>query len=362
MRARSCTCVIGIVAAACKGDPLVPLDAATFGATSMVEDSGSADDSGEPSNGDGPGVSLTVEVEAGVPNMGMNLHTVVLGLEPDAPLEIADAVINGSQATIDVDKADARWIRELADGTRGFLTLPFVYVDDDQNGVHTPEEQYIGLGLQGALYIDGAPGPVLSAAGFSTGWNAFSGDLVSGELTPYAPGLTGLTLNPQLIPQDRPVLEAQLDGEPRGLRVAMVPETVFDEVVDGPMIFDEPVSSTVQIAIDGPPPDSHLQDWGADGTRYRDWRYSVEFLVLYEDADESGDFAMSDTIVGMGCVDGLLARWQHCTEPDKAFEALYLATYEVIPAWSVWLDRASGAEYLRIDDSPPILLSDACLP
>ena len=265
-------------------------------------------------------------------------------------------------ATIDVAAADARWWTDLDDGSRGFAALPFVYVDDDQNGVHTPEEQYIGLGTEGALYIQGEPGGDLAAAGFASGWNAFAADLVSGEVVPHAPGLTGLTLQPQLIPQDRPVLEAQYDGDPRGLRVAMVPETVLDGVVEGPLIFDQPVTSTVQIAIDGPPPDSHLQDWGADGTQYRDWRYSVEFLVLYEDSDSSGDFAMTDNIVGMGCVDGLLARWQHCTEPDRAFEALYLATYQIIPAWSVWLDRPEGAEYVRIDDSPPILLSDACLP
>ncbi|MBO87373.1 MAG: hypothetical protein CL927_18650 [Deltaproteobacteria bacterium] len=361
MRAWWTTGLALVVGFGCGGKALTPIDGESFAST--PEDSGAPTDSATPDPpSDGPGVDLAVQLVGAVPNMGLNLHTVVLGLEPDAPLEIADATIAGATATVAVDAADARWWTDFDDGSRGFAALPFVYVDDDQNGVHTPEEQYIGFGTEGALFIDGVPGSTLAAAGFSAGWNAFAADLVSGELVPHAAGLAGLTLQPQLIPQDRPVVEAQFEGDPRGLRVAMVPETVLDGVVDGPLIFDQPVTSTVQIAIDGPPPDSHLQDWGADGTQYRDWRYSVEFLVLYEDTDASGDFAMTDTIIGMGCVDGLLARWQHCTEPDRAFEALYLATHEIIPAWSVWLDRAEGAEYLRIDDSPPILLSDACLP
>jgi hypothetical protein len=336
------------------------VDVGLFTVDSGSADSGSPGTTGPPA--DGPGTSLTVQIVGDIPNLGMNLHTVVLGAEPDAPLEIADAVISGSVATIEVEKADARWLRDLGDGTSGFATLPFVYIDDDANGVHTPEEQYIGLGTQGALYVVGEPGPALAAAGFASGWNAFSAQLASGVIEPHAAGLDGLSLEPQLIPQDRLLLEATHEGAPDGLRVAMVPETVFDGVVDGPLIFDQPVSSTVQIPIEGPPPDAHLQDWGADGTQYRDWRYSVEFLVLYEDRDASGDFAMTDTIVGMGCVDGLLARWQHSTEPDRAFEALYLATYEIIPAWSLWLERPEGSEYIRVDDSPPILLSDACLP
>ncbi len=350
----------------CDGKSLAPLDPTVFGAGGETEDTARSTDSGDSGatvgSEDGPGTSLAVQVIGDVPNLGLDFHSVVLGPDPEAPRELADGVFVGDTATVDVALADYRWVLELDSSTRGFAALPFVYIDDNGDGEHTAEEQYVGLGTEGALYIHGEPGPDFAAAGFVAGWNAMSADLSSGEVVPFSGGLSGLSLEPQLIPQDRFLLEASFSGAPAELRVALVPETVLDGVVTGPLIFDQPVSSTVQVPIEGPPPDNHLQDFGADGTQYRDWRYGVEVLVLYRDTDASGGFSLTDTVEGMGCVDGVLAKLQHSTEPDKAFEALYLATFDIIPAWSVWLDLPGGARYERLDEVGPIVLSDACVP
>ena len=344
----------------CSGDDkvVVPEDSDSPGTTDS-DDSGTTHDSGTP---DRPGTTLTVTVDGDLPGLAVNLHTVELGATSDAPFEIADGVRSDSTFTIDVEPPDDRWFVDLGDGSQGFAALPFAYIDDDENGVHTPDEQYVGLALEGALYIDGEPGASLASAGYTTGWNAIAVDLETAEMVPHAAGLGAITLAPQLIPQDRFVIEAVYDGPMEGRRVALIAETVESGAVMGPIMFDQPVNGTVQLPIDGPPPDEHLQDLGADGTQYRDWQYAVDRLYVYTDADGSGGWSASDPIEGTACAMGEMAVFQHTSEADKAFEALHLATHHIIPAWSFYLTLPDGAQYVRIDDAGPVTLSDSCLP
>lgn len=327
-------------------------------ATTDSSDSGAVETGGP----DRPGATLTVVLDTERPNVAVNLHSVVLGTDSDAPFELADGVQDATAYTIDVEPPIDRWITDLDSETRGFLALPFAYVDDDGNGVHTPEEQYLGLSVEGVAFIDGEPGAALAAAGFAAGWNGVTVDLETAAFSLRDGGLDGLPLAPQLIAQDRFLLEAPLELAAEGHRVALVPGTVFTGEVTGPLMFDQAASATVQVAIDGPPPDEHLQDYGADETRYRDWRYAVESLVVYADTDASGGFTTADDIVGSVCAMGVSGLLQHTSEADKAFEALHLVANDIIPAWSLYLDLPDGERYMRLDDVGPITLSDSCLP
>lgn len=320
-----------------------------------------ADDSGDGGD-DRVGTTLAVEVLGDVPGVAVDVQTVVLGAEPNALYQVAFGPTDAGRAALEIAPPDDAWLQDLPDGTRGFVALPFAFIDDDADGAPTPEEQYVGVGLEGLLYVEGAPGETLAAAGLASGWSVVSVDLRTGALTPSDTPPSELRLDPQLIPQDRLLLEATVSGPPDGRRVALLAETVLDGTVMGPVMFDAPVSGTVQVPIEGPPPDAHLQDWGADGTQYRDWRYAVEQLTLYRDTDGSGGWSAGDTIEGVACAQGVAAPLQHSTEPDKAFEALYLATFDILPAWSIWLDLPEGPAFVRVDEAGPITLSDACLP
>lgn len=329
----------------------------------LAQDSVSAGTTGTTDTGtafEAPGTTLTVAVADDIPRLVVNAHTVDFAFPPSTPIELTHAPIVDGEAVLTLEDPSESWLVDQPDGTKGVLVLPFAFVDDDENGVHTPEEQYVAAGTQGAFLVVGEPGPDLAAKGLVTGWNAVAVDLATGELSLHAPGLDSLTLAAQLIPVDRFVLEASWSESPAGLRVALVPETVLDGIETGPIPFDQPVSGSVQVPIDGPPPDSHLQDYGADGTQYRDWRYAVEHLIVYEDTDGSNTFGTTDTIVARACVDGVAAPLQHSTEPDRAFEALFLAGAQILPAWSMWLDLSTGPEYRRPDESGVVPLTRSC--
>jgi len=319
-------------------------------------------DSGADPTDDREGAVLRVEVVGDLPGLAVNLHSVVLGAESDAPFELADGVRDGSFFALAVDGPDDRWLWSLDDDTIGMVALPFAYIDDDENGVHTPEEQYVGLAPEGALYIEGEPSDAFVERGFGSGWNSLAVDIETGELTVHPGGVEQLTLSPQLIPQDRFVMDVQLAMEGDGLRVAMVPGTVLSGEVSGPIVFDQAATEQVQVPVDGPAPDEHLQDAGADGTQYRDWRYSVESLLVYADDNASGGFDLGDSIAGSLCAMGSQARLQHTSEPDKAFEALHLAANQIIPAWSLYVEGADGGRYVRLDDAGPLTLASNCSP
>jgi hypothetical protein len=282
---------------------------------------------------------------------GVGISVVAMSFS-DAGIAFGDtaghATASGSSTTVTVANPSEDDLVVLTQDFPDMLAATYAAVlhdDDDGSLDHGDGEVVRGVGEFVPLYLVNVPGE-LAAFGFRDGWNAIKfGD--DGDL-PETVSIDEIPLSDNLAPQDL-VLSgtndvALLDWDV-DVRMAVVPTTFFGgEPGVSPYLDQAFTDYEWSLTLDDAPPANHIDDESG---------LAIEFPIVYDDADGSGDLSDGDggLLANTLCYDGisvLLAYSPLITDLEIAF---FFASQGTTSGWQAGRnvpDGAGGEDYFPL--------------